>query len=96
MQFVVIAHDHKDDKALERRSSVRERHLENADKMFKEGKLLFASALLDEDGNMNGSVMFVDFPSEDELQNEWLKSEVYITGNVWENITIRKVKAAKH
>lgn len=96
MQFAVIAHDYKDDNALERRMSVREKHLKNAGKLFEEGKLLFASALLDEDGKMNGSIMFAEFPSEKELKKEWLDQEVYITGKVWEKVTIRKAKVAKH
>ncbi len=40
MEFVVIAYDYKDEKALERRMAVREAHLKGAAKMFAEGKLL--------------------------------------------------------
>lgn len=96
MQFIVIAHDFDDDNAIERRAAVRDEHLKNAGEMFDNGKLLFASALLDDQGNMNGSVMVVDFPSEDVLKKEWLESEAYVLGNVWENITIRRAKVAKH
>lgn len=96
MQFAIIGHDFKDESALARRMSVREEHLRNADKLFKEGKLLFASALLDDEGNMNGSIMFAEFPSEDDLKKEWLDNEVYITGKVWEKVTIRNAKVAKH
>lgn len=96
MQFVVIAHDYKDDKTLERRLAVRESHLKYAGEMFELGKWLFASALLDDDGKMNGSIIFVDYPSEDILRKEWLENEVYVTGKVWEQITIKKVKVAKH
>ncbi len=96
MQFIVIAHDAKDEGALERRLSVREEHLEFAAKMFESGKWLFASALLDDDGNMNGSVIACEFESENELRKEWLDIEAYVLGNVWDNITIRKAKIAKH
>ena len=96
MQFVVIAHDGKDEGALERRLSVREEHLEFAGKMFESDKWLFASALLDDKGNMNGSVIVCDFPSEKELRKEWLDKEAYVLGKVWEKITIRKAKVAKH
>lgn len=96
MQFLVIAHDAKDEKALERRLAVREKHLEFAEEMFKQGKWLFASALLDENGNMNGSVIACDFSSEEVLRKLWLDSEAYIVGNVWEDITIRKAKIASH
>jgi len=96
MQFVVIAHDYKDDNALERRLAVREEHLKYAGEMFKKGKWLFASALLDDEGKMNGSVIFVDYLSQENLRKEWLDNEAYVVGKVWENITIKKVKVAKH
>lgn len=96
MQFVVIAYDYKDDKTLQRRLSVREEHLKFADKMHKEGKWIFASALLDDDGKMNGSIIFCEYPSEKIMREEWLKREVYIVAKVWETIIIRKVKVAKH
>jgi len=96
MQFVVIAHDYKDEKALERRMSVRENHLSYADKMFREGKWLFASALLDDNGEMNGSIIFCDYPSEMDLRKDWLENEAYVLGKVWEDIIIRKVKVAVH
>ncbi|VAX29528.1 hypothetical protein MNBD_IGNAVI01-1473 [hydrothermal vent metagenome] len=96
MQFIVIAHDAKDEGALERRLSVREQHLEFAAKMFESGKWLFASALLNDNDKMNGSVIACEFPSEEELRKEWLDKEAYILGNVWENVIIRKAKFAKH
>lgn len=96
MQFAVIAHDYKDDKALERRMAVREEHLKFADKMHKQGKWLYASALLDDDDKMNGSIIFCDYPSEEDLRKEWLENEVYVTGKVWEIVSIRKAKVAKH
>lgn len=96
MEFVVIAYDGKDEAALERRLSVREVHLQNAKKMVESGRLLFASALLDNNENMNGSIMFCDYDSEEELRAEWLGNEPYMTGNVWEKVIIKRAKIAKH
>ena len=96
MQFVVIAHDYKDGNALERRLAVREEHLKNAGKMFEKGNWLFASALLDENGIMNGSIIFCDYESEEELRQDWLENEIYVKEKVWEKITIRKAKVAEH
>ena len=96
MHFVIIAHDYKDEKAFDRRMAVREAHLKNAKKMFENGSLIFASALLDNEERMNGSVMVVNYPSEEDLRKEWLDNEVYVVGKVWEDITVRKVKVAKH
>jgi uncharacterized protein YciI len=96
MEFVVIAYDGKDENALARRMAVREAHLKGAAKMFEEGKLIFASALLDDNGNMNGSIMFCDFPSEEAVKEEWLNTEPYLTGKVWEKVIIKRAKVAKH
>jgi len=96
MEFVVFGYDGKDEDALNRRLAVREEHLKNAQKMFNEKKLLFASALLDENGKMNGSVMFFEFPSQKVLEEEWLNTEPYNTGKVWEKVIIKSAKIAKH
>lgn len=96
MQFAVIGHDYKDEKALERRLAARDAHLKYAGEMFEQGKWLFASALLDEDGNMNGSIIFVNYPSEEDLRKEWLDNEAYVTGKVWEKVIVRKAKVAVH
>ncbi len=95
MQFIVTANDYKDKEALNRRLSVRDEHLSFAKEMFEKGKWIFASALLDENGNMNGSVIACEFDSEDQLRNEWLNNETYIKNNVWEEVLVRKGKFAK-
>lgn len=96
MEFVLLGYDGKDNEAMDRRLAAREAHLKNAAKMFEEGKLLFASALLDENGKMNGSIMFCDFPSKEAIEEEWLKTEPYIIGKVWEKVIIKRAKIAKH
>ena len=89
MQFLVIGLDGTDEKAMERRLAVREDHIKLGDKLVKEGNVWYGAVLLDDDGNMNGSVFMVDFPSEKEL-NEWLEKEPYVTGGVWKKISIHK------
>lgn len=96
MQFAVIAYDYRDEKALDRRMAVREEHLKFAQEMHEKGKWLFASALLNDDEKMNGTIIFCDYPTEEDLRKEWLDNEIYITGNVWEKVIIRKAKVAKH
>ncbi|MCX6169502.1 MAG: YciI family protein [Ignavibacteriales bacterium] len=96
MQFIVIAYDGTDDKALERRMAVRESHLTNAQKMFDAGKWLYASAILDDEEKMIGSMIICDYPSREELNEQWLKNEAYITGNVWQKINIHRARVAKH
>jgi len=94
MQFIVIAYDGKDEKALERRMAVRERHLSGAKKMFDEGNLLYASGILDDGGKMIGSMMIFDFESRAELEEKWLKDEPYVKGNVWAEIDIKRAGVA--
>jgi hypothetical protein len=55
--------------------------------MKTEGKYLYGVATLSENGDMNGSVMVLDFPSRKEL-DEYLKTEPYVINKVWEKIEI--------
>ena len=89
MHFLITAFDGKDSEAGTRRNNVREQHLEGAKKLIKERKLLYAAAILDDNGNMIGSVMIVDFTSKEALSEEWLNNEPYIVGNVWEETDIK-------
>ena len=87
MQFLVIAYDGKDEKAMDRRMAVRAAHLAGVEKMKAEGKALYGVAILDTQEKMIGSVMVVEFPSRADLDS-WLKVEPYVTGNVWQKIEI--------
>jgi uncharacterized protein YciI len=91
MQFLVTGYDGTDDKAMERRLSVREAHMKLVDSMRKEGKHLYAAALLDENEKMIGSVLIVDFPTREDL-DKWLKVEPYVVGDVWRQIEITPCK----
>ena len=93
MQYIVMAYDGNDEKALERRLAAREEHLKSVQQRYKEGQHLYGAAILDDDGNMIGSMMVVDFPSREELDN-WLKVEPYMVGNVWKKIEIQPCKVA--
>ena len=43
--------------------------------------------MLNEEGDMNGSVMIADFENRDAL-DQWLNSDPYVTGDVWKDIEI--------
>lgn len=96
MHFVVVAYDGTDEGALERRLAVREEHLKEAGEMFAAGRWLFAAGLLDDDGKMMGSIFVCDFPDREELQEKWLDSEPYVTGNVWEKIAVHRAWVPPH
>ncbi|MCM3214605.1 YciI family protein [Niallia taxi] len=93
MQFVVTAYDGTDENALERRLRARAEHLKSVEKRFKEGNHLYGAALLDDTEKMIGSMMVVDYPSKEAL-DEWLKEEPYVTGNVWQRIDVLPCKVA--
>ncbi|MFT9495308.1 YciI family protein [Anaerosolibacter sp.] len=93
MQFLVIGYDGTDEGALERRLAVRGEHMKLVESMQKEGKDLYGLAILDENEKMIGSVMIVDFPTR-EAVDEWLKIEPYVTGNVWQKIEVQPCKVA--
>lgn len=94
MQFLLVAYDGEDPQALERRMSVREKHLENIDVLRKTGEYICGGAILDDDGKMIGSMILYEFPDRKSF-DEKLKSEVYITNGVWKKIEIRPFRLAQ-
>jgi|TARA_B110000967_G_scaffold186101_1_gene206915 uncharacterized protein YciI len=93
MQFLVTAYDGKDDGALDRRMSVREAHINGANQLKEAGHLIAGGAILDEAEQMIGSTMFVEFDSKAEL-DQWLASDPYVTGNVWQDISVLPIRLA--
>ena len=93
MQYLVVAYDGTDDDALDRRMAVREAHLEGARTRAASGMTICGGALLDNDGTMIGSASIVEVKSRAEL-DAWLKSDPYVTGNVWQNITVTPFRRA--
>lgn len=93
MQFMITAYDGKDAGALDRRLSVRDAHIDGAKQLKEAGNLIAGGAILDEAEQMIGSTMFVEFDSKAEL-DLWLANDPYITGNVWQDITVLPIRLA--
>lgn len=89
MQFVLIGLDGTDEDAPARRQAVRADHIAMGDKLLASGNLWYGAALLHDNGSMKGSMYVMNFPSEEALQ-EYLKTEPYVVGNVWRELTIHK------
>lgn len=87
MRYIVIGRDGTDEGAQARRMAAREVHLALGDVYLASGNFLMAVALLNDSGQMCGSVMMVDFESRDAL-DAWLVKEPYVTGDVWKEIEI--------
>lgn len=86
MQFVLTARDGSDEHAYIRRMAAREAHLANTERLM--AHMIMGVATLDAAGKMNGSIMIVDFPERAAL-DAWLANEPYVTGNVWQEISIQ-------
>ena len=76
MQFIVTGYDGTDKEAMARRLAAREAHLALGDEMAATGHQRFGVAMLDDQGQMIGSVIIVECDSKDEL-NAWLEKETF-------------------
>ena len=93
MQFLVTARDGTDDDAIERRKRVRPTHLEAIAPLVEDGHVLVGGAILNDDGDMIGSMLLVEFPDRSGV-DAWLERDPYVTGDVWRDIDVRPFRAA--
>jgi uncharacterized protein YciI len=93
-QYVVIAHDGKDEEAPARRAAVRPNHLAGAKQLKAQNQFVLGGAILDESGNMRGSVMIVQFETEEAFK-DWFANEPYITQGVWKSIEVKPFRVAE-
>jgi hypothetical protein len=56
-----------------------------------EGKIHYGTAMLDENGNVIGSVLMLEHDSRAQ-RDKWLETEPYATGDVWRDIQIWPVR----
>ncbi len=93
MQFVIIGRDGTDEKAMERRMAARESHIAAFKDGLEKGQNIIGGALLNDNEEMAGSMLVVDFESREAL-DEWLKTDSYVSGGVWQDIEIIPFKMA--
>lgn len=87
LQFAIIARDGNDKDALNRRMQSRPAHLEGARILKEKGQLISGGALLDEDGQMRGSLMLVQFNTREEFEH-WYATEPYRKDAVWQTLEV--------
>ena len=92
MYFVLLGYDGTDSEAMGRRMAARPAHLEAAKALKEAGVLKYGGPLLNEEGNMKGSILVLQFDSEEALRTEYLATEPYITGDVWRTVEIHPHK----
>lgn len=90
MQYLITGRDGTDADAPQRRQNARPAHLEYAEKLRKEGRLLMAAALLSADDKMIGSVLLLNLENKEEL-DQYLACEPYVVSEVWKNIETQRV-----
>jgi len=91
MEFLILANDFRDPEAPARRLQQRPAHIDGVRRMKAEGAFLEGGAMLDDEGRMVGSMLVVEFPSRSEV-DAWLAKDPYVTGQVWEHITVRRFR----
>ena len=92
-QYILTAMDGTDAGALDRRMTARPLHFVRARELKASGNFITGGAILNEQGQMIGSMMIIQFETEDQLK-EWMDTEPYITGKVWQNIEVKPFRVA--
>lgn len=87
MYFTIIARDNTAPGTLEKRLANRDAHLANIHAMKAAGTIVDGGAMLDDAGNMVGSVVLCEFPDRAGL-DAYLAEEVYVTESVWGDVEI--------
>src|SRR5262245_29234075 len=90
---IVIARDGSDPEAKAHRAAVRPAHLEGIAPLVEAGTILVGGALLDDQGDMVGSVLLTDFESP-EAFDAWIENDPYVTGGVWKDIEVQPYRPA--
>ena len=93
MQYMVTAYDGTDSEAPDRRKAVRPAHIDGVRELKAAGNLIAGGAILNEKGEMIGSTLYVEFETREEL-NEWLNRDPYVSGGVWQDITVTPIRLA--
>lgn len=91
MQFLIHALDYRDAEALDRRMAARAAHVTLIDELKAKGHMLLGAALLNDEGQMVGSVIVAEFEHKADL-DAWLAIEPYQIQRVWETVTITPCK----
>ncbi len=92
-QYLITAYDYTDDESQKRRMGARPHHLDTARDLSEKGNYIKGGAILNGNGDMIGSVIFLQFES-DEAMEAWKRNEPYITQKVWEVVDVKSFRVA--
>ncbi|MDH5191768.1 MAG: YciI family protein [Gammaproteobacteria bacterium] len=85
------------DNSLEKRLSVRDKHIERLQDLKSQGRLILAGPHPAIDSNdpgtagFTGSLIVAEFPSQEEAQ-AWAEADPYVSAGVYEKITVKPFK----
>ncbi len=91
MVFGVIARDFKGEAIVNKRLTLREKHLARIKEYQLSGYILDGGAMLNADNQMIGSMLLVDFETEASVL-KFLHSDIYHREGVWETFEIIPLK----
>jgi uncharacterized protein YciI len=89
MQFALICRDGVD--VLQRRLAARDAHMENIHAMKATGEIIDGGAILNDTGDMVGSVVLCEFPDRATL-DAYLAQEIYAKEQVWGHIEVLNLR----
>jgi len=92
-QYIITGYDYTDEGALDRRMAVRQHHLDNLKHLKETNNYILGGAILNDDSKMIGSVMVMQFETEEGLE-AWKQGEIYITAKIWESVDIKPFRVA--
>ena len=67
-QYLVTAYDYTYEDSLQNRMNVRPHHLDGAKELKEKGNFILGGAMLNDEGKMIGSVMILQFETDEELE----------------------------
>ena len=91
MTYVIHAYDYPD--GLAKRMEIRPAHLDYVRTLKAKDQFLLGGALLDEAGQMIGSMLMLNLDTDEQLQ-EYLRTDPYIVQGVWERIDVKQFRQA--
>ncbi len=92
MTYVIHAYDCPN--SLDKRMAVRPDHLDYVRKLKASGQFILGGALLNETGQMMGSMLMLTFDTDEQLQ-DYLRTDPYIVQGVWEKIDVKPFRQAE-
>lgn len=92
MTYVIHAYDYPN--SLHKRMATRTAHLDYVRQLKASGQFVLGGALLDDAGQMIGSMLILTLETDEQLQ-EYLRTDPYIVQGIWEKIDVKPFRQAE-